>query len=94
MHAEFGFGIVAGSVILEPPEDGAVFSYRGQRGPGFWSDLDPDWALCGEGGAQSPIDITGARKRRLNALQFDYGPSAITVLNNGHSFLTGSLNRV
>lgn len=76
---------VMGTLILEPPEEGTAFAYRGRRGPAFWGELDPDWTLCGNGTAQSPVDISGARRKRLRGPQFDYRPSEIQVLNNGHT---------
>lgn len=74
-----------GKVILEARSDETVFTYRGRRGPDFWSSLDADWRTCGEGEAQSPIDISGARGRNLADPHFDYRPSRIQVVNNGHT---------
>jgi len=33
------------------------YSYSGDTGPAFWGDLSPDYATCGTGLSQSPIDI-------------------------------------
>ena len=41
-----------GTVVLEPAEDGPVFTYRGQRGPRFWGQLDPSWTTCEQGEVQ------------------------------------------
>ncbi len=35
----------------------AAWSYRGENGPAQWADLSPDYAWCGAGTRQSPIDI-------------------------------------
>ncbi len=75
----------AGTLVLEPAEDGPVFTYRGRRGPEFWGGLDPSWTTCAQGEAQSPIDISGTTRRRLSGPVFDYAPSEIQVLNNGHT---------
>lgn len=48
-----------------------------------WADLDSQYAACG-GKAQSPIDITGAQKAALPALEFDYRAGPVNyVINNG-----------
>lgn len=36
------------------------WSYDGETGPEHWADLSPDYAMCREGSAQSPIDLTAA----------------------------------
>jgi carbonic anhydrase len=36
------------------------WGYEADDGPAVWASMDPDWALCGEGREQSPIDLTGA----------------------------------
>ena len=48
---------VTGTVALEPAEDGPVFGYDGDIGPETWSQLSSDWATCGSGHRQSPIDL-------------------------------------
>lgn len=55
--------------------------------PFVWGLLDPSFALCGEGEAQSPIVIgtAGAIHKPLPALRFEYGPTALMVVNNGHT---------
>ena len=51
-----------------------------------WSELDPLYALCNTGKAQSPIDIRNARKVHLPALRFEFKDSPLKyVINNGHT---------
>ncbi|MEM7253432.1 MAG: carbonic anhydrase family protein [Pseudomonadota bacterium] len=78
---------VEGSVFLEGPNNETIFSYSGETNPRSWGDLDPAWTVCGDGSAQSPIDIEvlGAAKRNLRGVAFSYQSSPITVLNNGHT---------
>jgi carbonic anhydrase len=54
-------------------------------GPAQWSHLGPEYATCGVGKLQSPIDIRGARKADLPAIEFAYAPFGPTVVNNGHT---------
>ena len=48
------------------------WEYSGARGPDHWSALDPTYALCNTGRAQSPIDIRATTIAALPALRFDY----------------------
>jgi carbonic anhydrase len=60
------------------------WTYEGPRGADHWSDLDPDYAACNTGKAQSPIDIRDAERAALPPLQFEYTSSALKYLiNNG-----------
>lgn len=61
------------------------WSYEGNKGPEHWGTLDPDYALCESGRAQSPIDIEATRKVRLPALRFAYKPGPLTIINNGYT---------
>lgn len=65
----------------------ATFAYSGDNGPGFWGQLNPDWAACtGDGGSQSPIDINNVRiDPRLKALNLNLTRTPIALTNNGHS---------
>lgn len=61
------------------------WSYEGAEGPQHWGDLEPDYALCKVGHRQSPIDVRDAKKSELPPLQFDYRPSPLKIINNGHT---------
>jgi len=61
------------------------WSYDGSGGPEAWARLNPEFAKCGTGQRQSPIDIRGGIKVDLDPVQFDYKPVAFGVLDNGHT---------
>ncbi len=61
------------------------WGYEGTHGPSHWGSLDPGFALCGDGREQSPIDLVGAEPQEQSAISFDYAPSPISILNNGHT---------
>src|SRR5580704_17622114 len=62
------------------------WDYEGKTGAEHWASLDPDYAVCGSGKDQSPIDIQAALKAELPALQFVNKSSPLKYLiNNGHS---------
>ncbi len=65
----------------------AHWAYDGARGPLAWADLKPEFASCGNGKLQSPINIDESQTLRgpAEAIAFDYGTSSASVLNNGHT---------
>lgn len=67
------------------PEDLPNWSYEGETGPQQWATLGEACATCGEGQAQSPIDLTGAVEADLANPVFNYGMSNIHIVNNGYT---------
>jgi carbonic anhydrase len=61
------------------------WTYTGHEGPAEWGAISPEFALCKLGKHQSPIDIRGARSADLPAIKFDYKPSSLKVIDNGHT---------
>ncbi len=61
------------------------WGYEGDAGPVNWGALSPEYALCEEGQAQSPIDISAAAEADLVDIDFHYGESANNIFNNGHT---------
>jgi carbonic anhydrase len=61
------------------------WSYGGEAGPEHWGDLSAEWARCGNGTRQSPIDIRDGFKLELEPPLFEYQPSLFSVLDNGHT---------
>jgi carbonic anhydrase len=72
-----------------PPPRGTHWSYEGEFGPANWSKINVDWAACGSGKRQSPIDIRNGFKVELETVTVDYKPSSFTVTDNGHTIETG-----
>ncbi|HEY0063661.1 MAG TPA: carbonic anhydrase family protein [Telluria sp.] len=66
------------------PYPGEHWSYEGETGPANWG-RKPEWAACGTGSRQSPIDLRDGMKVDLEQIVFDYKPSAFTVVDNGHT---------
>lgn len=61
------------------------WGYEGDIGPDKWGDLSPDFATCSTGLEQSPIDIPADAAVNPADIQFNYQPSNLTVVNNGHT---------
>jgi len=65
------------------PQWRTPWSYAaGPRGPEHWGELDPQYATCGHGKAQSPIDIRDAQRADLPPLRFEYHRRAVGYLTN------------
>ncbi|MCL6482791.1 MAG: carbonic anhydrase family protein [Janthinobacterium lividum] len=65
------------------------WSYEGDSGPENWGKINVDWARCGNGSRQSPIDIRDGMKVELEQISFDYHPSSFNVVDNGHTVQVG-----
>lgn len=61
------------------------WSYEGPGGPHAWAKLSPEFAKCGSGERQSPIDIRDGMKLELDPVAFEYRPSRFKVIDNGHT---------
>ncbi|WP_432649019.1 carbonic anhydrase [Janthinobacterium tructae] len=72
-----------------PVARGTHWSYEGDSGPANWSKINVDWAKCGNGSRQSPIDIRDGMKVELEQISFDYHPSSFNVVDNGHTVQVG-----
>jgi carbonic anhydrase len=67
-------------------ESAPHWSYSGATGPEHWGSESPQFALCGSGKHQSPIDIEQAATEALPTIEFAYRPIPLTVTDTGHSF--------
>jgi carbonic anhydrase len=82
--------IVLVSMGLAPPlpaqaHHPAHWTYEGESGPAHWGSLDPAFARCAMGHAQSPIDISAPKSHSLPRLSLHYQETQVSVVNNGHT---------
>src|SRR5258706_12125131 len=73
----------------------AHWSYEGAEGPEHWGMLSSDYALCGSGQKQSPIDMPASvHPMPLSGVAFAYAAAPGTIVDNGHTvqvdFMGGS----
>ena len=68
-----------------PPHVTPHWSYSGATGAEKWGTLDNEFASCGIGQRQSPIDIRHTVKADLPPIQFAYKPIPLSIVDNGHS---------
>ena len=84
-------GLIVGATLsgfaigAEPSGGAAKYSYLGATGPEHWGDLDPSFATCKDGKAQSPIDIKDAEYSASAGIKFDYNPGRLEVLDHDDS---------
>lgn len=61
------------------------WTYQGEAGPANWGELEEAYAACAVGLEQSPIDFPAGAAMSEVDLVFDYRPTALHVVNNGHT---------
>jgi carbonic anhydrase len=65
---------------------GASWTYTGANGPSNWAANDrTNYAVCADGTAQSPINISKTIAKPLTNLKFDYVAGEAGIFNNGHT---------
>src|SRR5215469_1636180 len=63
------------------------WDYGEALGPSHWGDLKPEFSTCKTGHQQSPIDIRNPQKAHLPPIHFDYKPSPLHIIDNGHTIM-------
>lgn len=61
------------------------WTYEGDHGPEHWGHMSGEYAACASGKKQSPVDIKGYEDKDLTDIVFNYKPSRINIVNNGHT---------
>lgn len=72
----------------EPVNENPEWDYEegGDMGPDLWGDLSPAYSACKTGQAQSPIDITKAKRdRNLPNIKLEYSPAPYEAVDTGHT---------
>ncbi|MDL2355329.1 MAG: carbonic anhydrase family protein [Pseudomonadota bacterium] len=67
------------------PRHSEHWSYDGETGPANWGKINADWAKCGTGTRQSPIDLRDGMRVDLEQIVFAYQPTGFNVVDNGHT---------
>ncbi|MDN3555415.1 carbonic anhydrase [Halomonas maura] len=78
----------AASALLSVPavaSDGPSWSYAADRGPAHWAELSPDYAACGTGHNQSPVDIAAPLEAALDGPTIAYPEVGRQVRHDGHT---------
>ena len=83
---------IADAIFFICAEDEREFNYEegGEIGPDRWGEIHEEWALCGIGKMQSPIDLPDDRVTvlpDLGVLQRSYRPAPAILKNRGHDIM-------
>ncbi|KAJ1289160.1 hypothetical protein BS78_02G143000 [Paspalum vaginatum] len=88
--------LMVAALLLRPAgaqketDDQLAFSYvaGAENGPERWGEIKPEWAICGNGSLQSPIDLSyGRGVPTLGYLDPAYRPAEATIVNRGHDIM-------
>jgi carbonic anhydrase len=79
------FTIFALIVNAQEQHHSLHWSYAGEASPEHWGDLSPDFSACKSGREQSPINITSSVPSDVSPIIFDYKPSVLKIVDNGHT---------
>jgi carbonic anhydrase len=80
----FGVVMLAGAPVALA--SGELWSYDGETGPDNWGELTQDWAVCGNGRYQSPINLTGGVSANLGSIKADIKSSPLKFGLDGPTF--------
>ncbi|KAL5221043.1 hypothetical protein ABZP36_025756 [Zizania latifolia] len=77
---------------VEETDHEEEFSYVSgdDNGPEHWGEIKPQWAHCGKGDMQSPIDLSHRRVtlvRELGYLNHSYSAAEASIVNRGHDIM-------
>ena len=79
------------ALLLNTMADEIHWAYDGDEGPAHWGELSPEFSLCADGSAQSPINVRDASELDLVDIEFNYGETARDleatheIYNNSHT---------
>ncbi len=69
---------------VAPHAEAPHWGYEGETGPDKWGTLSTEWAPCGSGQSQSPIDIHETAKSDLPALRAAFKPAQLRIIHHAH----------
>ena len=61
------------------------WDYGTQHGPKHWGEVKAEFEMCALGKTQSPIDIRNPVPATLEPIEFDYQPTPLHIIDNGHT---------
>ena len=78
-------GLMITLPTLSSEEGQPPWNYGGAANPTQWGKLTSDFAQCELGRDQSPINVSTAVSGQPANIQFNYKPTPLVVVNNGHT---------
>ena len=85
--------VVVEAVVEEvlPLED-VEWGYTGRGAAPYWAELDPEYAVCGSGQNQSPVNIIEYEQSIMPQISYEYEPTNFQVVNTGHGLQVENLS--
>ena len=83
LAAMFAIGACGGGQEVQMTADAVEWGYDGPGAPEHWASLSDEYATCGDGKRQSPIDITSYEEGDAGPISLSYGTDATAVRNDG-----------
>jgi carbonic anhydrase len=80
------FVLAVSCAAQEHPSQHA-WDYGEAHGPSHWGDLNPEFVTCKNGHRQSPVDIRNPKQADLPPIHFEYKPSPLHIIDNGHTIM-------
>jgi carbonic anhydrase len=77
--------LVSLPALAQHAEGSPSWTYGGAQGPTHWGQLSGDFSECAKGQQQSPVDIQHETPADLPPIQFNYVPSPLRIIDNGHT---------
>lgn len=68
------------ATVTETPH----WDYGDEHGPSVWGGLSPEFAMCGGGRSQSPIEIASTVPGARQALATQYRPATLSIVHHEH----------
>lgn len=62
----------------------AEWGYTDAKAPSHWAELSPAYAACGDGKAQSPIDLSSKTTGTTTSWRANYGHTSLHIAHNQH----------
>ena len=78
---------LAAAAAAQEEHPAHTWDYSKLHGPSHWGEGEQEFAQCSNGHHQSPIDIRNPQSADLPPIQFDYKPSPLDIVNNGHTIM-------
>ncbi|QIG81344.1 carbonic anhydrase [Stakelama tenebrarum] len=65
--------------------EAAHWGYDGEHGPDHWAEIAPEFAMCGAGRMQSPVDLGVPTAEAHVEVIAGYRATPLNLINNGHT---------
>jgi carbonic anhydrase len=73
-----------GATADKPAAEAPHWDYGTERGPASWGKLDAEYAKCGDGASQSPIDFSTTATAAAPDVTMSYSPQELRIVHHEH----------